>query len=41
MMDIAKALMVVGLAAVSAWVQIKGKDGSGWALLVVLVLIFA
>jgi len=38
--DIAKAIIVVGLAGVSAWLQIKGKDGAGWAFLSVLVLIF-
>lgn len=25
-------LMGVGLAAVSAWMHIKGQDGSGWGL---------
>lgn len=40
-MDIAKSIIVVGLAAVSAWLHIKDKDGSGWALLALLVLIFA
>jgi len=40
-MELAKAITVVGLAAVSAWLEIKKKDGSGWALLACLVLFLA
>jgi hypothetical protein len=42
MICLAKAVIVVGLAAVSvyAYLRSNGQVGSGWAFLAVLVLIF-
>lgn len=39
--QIAKAIIVVGLASVSAYLHIKsnGVDGFGWAVLAFLVLV--
>lgn len=39
---IAKAIIVVGLAAISVWSHIKtnGLSGEGWGILAFLVLIF-
>ena len=41
MTDIAKAIAVVGLAGVSAYLHVKtkGESGGGWAVLAFLILI--
>lgn len=39
----AKSFLVVGLAAVSAWVAIESDftKGGGWAIVAILILLFA
>lgn len=41
MNDLSKALLVLGLVTVSAWLKINRKDGSSWAFLAILVLLLA
>lgn len=32
-------LLGLGLAAISAWLHVKGKDGGGWAVLAFLLIV--